>query len=84
MSVLEEGSGPPPSKKACIGKHDEKDGVSIMVGEEVLVCKGDKIKAEPVTEVPQEVGVVTRRPRKRRKYAVLLSYNGKGYMGMQR
>lgn len=42
-----------------------------------------KIHLNPVPQTELETGGDTVR-RKRRKYAILLSYSGKGYLGMQR
>lgn len=83
-------SGPPPTKKVCLEKEVENNGAPSVAGEEegndVLKCEDGKTEEEQsVSKVPQEVGVVIRScRRKRRKFAVLLSYNGKGYLGMQK
>jgi len=69
---------PPPSKKLCLEKEDEQECESRNDDDGKTSSQG---VAEPVAP-PTEVAVPFVRI-KRRKFALLLSYNGKGYKGMQ-
>ncbi len=72
----ENGSSPPPSKKLCM-----EDNVIKRQAEE---SQGDTEKEDmkEAIDLPKKIDASFTRI-KRRKFAVLLSYNGKDYKGMQ-
>ena len=82
MSYTEEEPGCPAAKKICLDLGRD-EATNKPEGEDVMECKIDKTEGNPASKVTPEVEVVPVRM-KRRKFAVLLSYNGKGYMGMQK
>ena len=69
-------SSPPPSKKLCLEKEEEE--CESQNGGGKTSSQG---LAEPLAPLEEAVTPFVRI--KRRKFALLLSYNGKGYKGMQ-
>ena len=76
MSETDEIHPPPPKKPRLEGEESSDES-------KCHDDAGSKDQNEAATvDLPKEVGAAFTRI-KRRKFAVLLSYNGKGYKGMQ-